>query len=548
MKKLAILCCAFLVTLSITACSTAKNQQNANEGQQSETPAVVSGPLDKYDPPIEVTAVRPIPESITFKEGDNLENNIWSQTLEESLGIKTSYKWMVAQSQYGQKLNISIASDDLPDIFQVTSAQLKKLVEDDQLQDLSELYDTYAAPFTKKILSEDGGIALKSTQFDGKMMALPKMGSGIGQSHLLWVRTDWLNKLDLPEPKTMEDVLQIAEAFTTQDPDGNNVDDTSGLALNRDLWGFFAGLEGFFNGYHAYPNIWVKNDANELVYGSTQPEMKQALQKLQEMFKAGQISTEYGTRDATKVKEDANAGQVGMLYGYFWNSGWLQDGKISDPEAEWVPFPLPSIDGNTAKSQVPFAINTYFVVKKGAKHPEAAIKMLNLVLEKSYGESAEPGKYNVDEEGHSIFEYPLMYGEAPRKNLDAHLHVIEALQNGDTSTLNEEEKGYYDGVTAAASGDVNYWGLNKMYGPGGSLGILNDYATNGNTMDNQFYGAPTDTMVDKDSTLQKMQLEAFTSIIMGDPIDKFDEFVASWKKQGGEKMTNEVNEWYKAQQ
>ncbi len=126
----------------------------------------------------------------------------------------------------------------------------------------------------------------------------------------------------------------------------------------------------------------MKNDAGELVYGSIQPRMKQALQTLQEMFKSGQISKEYGTRDATKVKEDANAGKVGMLYGYFWNGGWLQDGKLHNPDAEWTPYALPSVDQEAAKAQVPFAINTYYVVKKGAKQPEAAIKMLNLVLEK----------------------------------------------------------------------------------------------------------------------------------------------------------------------
>lgn len=381
MKKLAMVCAVSLLALSLGACSKGENQA-PQDGTKPPESVVTSGPLDKYDPPIEVTAVRPINEGTTFKEGESIESNNWSKAYEDMLGIKIKYNWTIAQSQYGQKLNISIASDDLPDIFQVTPAQLKKLVEDDQLEDLTALYESYASPFTKKLLSQDGGNALQSTRFDGKMMALPKMGSGIGQSHVLWVRTDWLQKLNLPEPKTMEDFLKIAEAFTTQDPDGNKVNDTVGLGVNRDLWGFFAALEGYFNGFHAYPNTWVKNDAGELVYGSIQPRMKQALQTLQEMFKSGQISKEYGTRDATKVKEDANAGKVGMLYGYFWNGGWLQDGKLHNPDAEWTPYALPSVDQEAAKAQVPFAINTYYVVKKGAKQPEAAIKMLNLVLEK----------------------------------------------------------------------------------------------------------------------------------------------------------------------
>ena len=50
----------------------------------------------------------------------------------------------------------------------------------------------------------------------------------------------------------------IAEAFTTQDPDGNGVDDTYGLAVyERSLWQRLCGFDGLFNAYNAYPGIWV---------------------------------------------------------------------------------------------------------------------------------------------------------------------------------------------------------------------------------------------------------------------------------------------------
>ena len=60
-------------------------------------------------------------------------------------------------------------------------------------------------------------------------------------------------------------------AFATQDPDGNGVDDTYGLALVRELWGAQYGLEGFFNAYHAYPNIWYEDEEGNLVYGRCRP-------------------------------------------------------------------------------------------------------------------------------------------------------------------------------------------------------------------------------------------------------------------------------------
>lgn len=544
LNKISMLCCVMISVIILSACGggndNATPQTPAEGTNQTTQPQGDSSPLGKYEPAIEVTAVRPITEGTEFKAGESLENNAWSRAYEEELGIKVNYLWTTPEAQYGQKINISIASGDMPDIAEVNAAQLKRLLEDDQLQDLTAVYDQYASPLTKKILSEDGGNAIKSAMFDGKMYAIPKMGSGIGQSHVLWVRTDWLKKLDLPEPKTMDDVLAVAEAFAKQDPDGNGA---YGLGINKDLWGFYAGLEGFFNGFHAYPNTWIKDDSGKLVYGSVQPEMKAALQKLQEMYAAGVLNIEFGTRDASKVNEDANAGKVGMFFGYFWNSGWLQDGKTNNPEMEWTALEIPSIDGEQAKAQVPFAINTYYIVKKDSAHPEAAIKMLNLTLEKSYGETAEPETYNVDKDGFSIFEYALLYGEAPRKNLDAMLNIKAALASNDSSQLNLEEKGYYDNIMAYRNGDVTFWGAEKMYGPEGSLNILDKYMQNGAIMDNQFYGAPTQTMVDRDATLQKQQVQTFTGIIMGGSIDQFDEFVTDWHKLGGEKITQEVNDW-----
>jgi putative aldouronate transport system substrate-binding protein len=47
-------------------------------------------------------------------------------------------------------------------------------------------------------------------------------------NHYVMVRQDWLDKLKLPLPKTTEEYLQVAKAFTEQDPDGNGKKDTLG--------------------------------------------------------------------------------------------------------------------------------------------------------------------------------------------------------------------------------------------------------------------------------------------------------------------------------
>ena len=55
-----------------------------------------------------------------------------------------------------------------------------------------------------------------------------------------------------------------------------------------------------------------------------------------------------------------------------------------------------------------------------------------------------------------------------------------------------------------------------------------------------FYGQ-TDTMESNWANLRKMEDETFAKIIMGQAsIDSFDEFVTNWKRQGGDKILEEI--------
>ncbi|WP_320202669.1 ABC transporter substrate-binding protein [Agrobacterium rosae] len=62
---------------------------------------------------------------------------------------------------------------------------------------------------------------------DGQFYSLPISA----QSFAMFIRKDWREKLNMPQPKTWEDVRKLAEAFTKQDPDGNGKADTFGMAI-----------------------------------------------------------------------------------------------------------------------------------------------------------------------------------------------------------------------------------------------------------------------------------------------------------------------------
>lgn len=126
---------------------------SANSGNQGTGEAVIE-PLGKYDPPIDVTAAKFITQDVVYPEGQSESKNAWEDLYKE-MGINLKYDWIVkgTDAQYFQKLNLSIASGEIPDLMMVNSSQLKQLVESDMLEDLTSVYEKYATPAVKAFSS-----------------------------------------------------------------------------------------------------------------------------------------------------------------------------------------------------------------------------------------------------------------------------------------------------------------------------------------------------------------------------------------------------------
>jgi len=518
--------------------SGADSQPGTEETKQAD-------PFGKFEPAIEVTSVHETNNTYKFPEGQSIEDNVWTRGYEQDLGMKIKYLW--TSDQYEQKLNLTIASGQLPDVMAVTATQLKQLAEADQLADLSEIYQTYASPRTKEFLEKDGGISLKAATFNGKLLALPFTYSAYDGASLLWVRTDWLKKLNLPEPQTMQDVFAIAEAFAAQDPDGNDKKDTFGLGAFKDIYGGFGGLQGFFNAYHAYPGKWIQDASGKLAFGSIQPEMKTALAKLSEMYKAGQIDGEFGVKDSNKLAEAVTSGKLGMYFGEMWTPLWpLLDGKKLNPSMEWKGYPLPSIDGTPAKPQIGLGTVEYYVVNKDFKNPEAVVKMMNYYLRQTE-DPKTTGAFSF-KDGIELYKYAIVKAASVTQNIDAYLSVKAALETNDPAKLDLSSKIYYEEIQKFNKGDVSGWGYARVFGPEGSQSLLHQYYVNHGFQMDEFIGAPTASMGEKKPTLNKMEIEQITKIIIGAaPIDSFDDFITNWKNLGGNQLTDEVNAWRASQ-
>lgn len=540
--------------------STGQNEK-ANEAVSTagntDVKGAIADPLGKYDPPIEVSFVRNLSDVVENNvlgvlKGETFEDNRWTRLYKEQLGISIKNNWVVKGSdtsdQYLQKLNVTLASGDLPDVIPVNATQLKQLADAGQIEDMTALYEKYASPLTKEILLQEGTSPFDAVKIDGKLMAIPQVESSIERAMFIWIRTDWLTKLGMQPPKTMADVQAISKAFAENDPDGNGKKDTYGLGLTKGLWGGAMGLEGFMAGYKAYPNMWLTDASGKLIFGGIQPEVKKGLQVLQGMFKNGELDQEFGIKDGGKVSEQIAAGKIGMEYGEQWNSIWpLQLNRNNEQHAQWRAYPIVSESGDTPKVPLKFSTIKFYAVKKGVKHPEAVIKLVNLHLEKNFGATAEFDKYYAPPEAESVWQLSPVTPYPLKKNVEAFRAIDAARKANNFSTLKGEAKTIQEKLDAYNSGSKEgfaLWGWERIYGPEGSEGVVDQYDKNNQFLMDKFVGAPTPTMVERKSTLEKLMNETYTKIIMGGSIDEFDKFVKDWAKLGGEQMTKEVNDWY----
>ncbi|MFD0959424.1 extracellular solute-binding protein [Paenibacillus chungangensis] len=518
-------------------------QGNSADANKEGAPQDID-PLGKYDPPIEVTTVRATNDTFKFIEGESLEDNIVYELYEEDIGIKWKNIWSVGgdNNKYTEKLNLSIASKNLPDIFQVDIGQLKELVDGGLVEDMTPYFEQYASQQVKEAFGYADGLGLRMGTFDGNLYGLPNTRDAAGNLNLLWVRQDWLDNLDLELPKTADEVIAVAEAFANNDPDGDQKNNTYGIMASFMMFdGYGLGsLDALAAAYGAYPGKWIKGEEG-LVYGSVQPEMKKVLEIGRELYAMGALDKEFAIKGGGETTADVVAGKIGMYYAPFWSPAWPLNQMIEkEPDAKWTPLLAPP--GPSGEMKVPaghFTTN-WMVVRKGFEHPEALVKAINYWYDLSMTGGSRNEKYSELRQNEykdvDINNYTPVYSEMPNKNDLFVDEILKALKDGDTSGLSISGLKTYEKIKA---GGVDGWVEQKIWTE--SAPLIREYKE---IVTDEFYGAPTETMGLTKTALDKLTNDTFTKMIMGDKsVEEFDDFVAQWHKIGGDKMTLEVNEW-----
>jgi len=541
-KMKALLIVALCTTL--VACSSGGNGKEVEKEAVEKPPVTVQDPFGRFDETVTISMGKGMSVDIDLPPGDTQENNEYVRFIEEQLNVKFDYAWQTADGEpYKQKMDLVIVSGTVPDIMIVDEAQLKLLVDADLIADLTDIYESNISPELRAVFESTKDLSLASATFDGKLMAIPNSSPGADAMNSLFIRKDWLDAVNLPIPKSLEDIEVAAKAFIDNNLGGSN-NQTIGLIGQQNIVNVGNSIFGFdtiFSYFDSYPELWVKNGDGVVEYGSIQPETKTALAKLRDMYANGIIHKEFVAETGSTGREKVIAGRVGMFFGPFWMPAWmLIDNLKLDPKAEWVTVAVPLDKEDKFKTHTMSPTSRYLAVSKTLKNPEAVIRILNheYILDQTRGID-----FYVDQGvRYNRVNLPFGHMMAPFDEKEIAVGKVDEVLAGtrDYETLLIHEKLQYDRIV--------YNDENPKKDPIAWASMLSVATTRGMVQDNvvkvtgAFYGT-TPTMKRKWVNLQKLEDETFIQIIMGSkPIDAFDQFVEDWKKQGGDEITKEVND------
>lgn len=541
--------------LVLTGCNKQQTEKTDTAEHTQEWKTAETTPFGRYPEEVIYTLGKMTGmNNSNLPKGDTYEDNGYTRYLKKQLNIQNKDVFEAGENDnYQETVSMTIASRELPDVMVVNDMDmLQLLVDNDLIEDLTQVYEDCTSSRIKDIYNSYGSEILDNVTFNGKLMALPETNIDDGPS-LCWLRKDWMDKLGLDAPKTVEDVENIVHEFVQKDPGGNGKGETVGLVCDDELTGgcgysYEYQNDIIFASFGAFPKQWIYNKDGEVVYGSVQNEAKAALGKLRQMYQQGTLDNNFLMRESSNIIELIVSGKCGSFFGPWWSpNNPLMSAMQKNPNAEWQPYLIQTDkDGQTSfVSQNPN--DKYVVVRKGYKHPEIVMKIVSVLFDDlRYDEEdvREMERYyqdNVDPTARPL-AINVDYKDALMRCYDSLKDAIQGRKK--LEDLGLLEGAYYISCSkyldrkkdTSAQKSWEDWAAyaSRMT----ACSVLRKGQTR--QVKSLFFGE-TKTMKSNWWRLEELEKKVYLEIVTGQkPLSYFDEFVKEWNRQGGEKIRGEV--------
>lgn len=442
------------------------------------------------------------------------KNEVWKY-IEDKFNIEFE-PMAVPNNSYEDKLKVTLASGDLPDLILWTKypdPELNKYVAQGAFLPLDELVQ--ASP---NIMKTPQSI-FDNVKIEGKLYGVPRTRA-LNRSAVM-IRKDWLDNLGLPVPQTTDELYETAVRFTKDDPDKNGKDDTFGIAFGENI----SHMDPLWMAFDMGAGWRVMEDGT-LMSDSITPGRKQALEWLRNLYQDGGLDKDFAVLKNSQVWEKLEGGKAGILIGGQTSdyARYVENLAKVDPKANLIMIrPPKGPTGVSGFSETSGFFGQWVIPAK--TDDEKAQRIMRLLDWMAGDEAYQMKRYGMEGVHHT-------------KSADGKITVnVEKYKaDGVDAVIQHNPYDPYSYVVMTAPESVQK-AQRENLDMVKDLGIKNPALS---------FVAPS--AIDKQADLTKLRDETFVKIVMGKaPLDEFDRFVQQWLDQGGAQITKETNEWYQAQ-
>lgn len=511
-KGLSLMMCTGLL-LAVTACGSSGNSAN-NESKETAAPAT-KVPTAATAAPTTESDSKPELKSLNLWSKDDYNTYPLAKVIEERTGYKVNYEMLPADKAM-DKLNLLISSGEPYDVITVAG---EKAVYTDYakmgaLVDLGPLIDEFG-PNIKASISEASFNAMK---VDGKIYGIPNASSQFAGADLM-IRQDWLDKLGLKMPTTLDEFTAVLKAFKEKDPGGNG---SNGAPMSIDgALATTANITGAFG----IGTSWNKVDG-KLVPTPLHPGFKDYLTYMSDLYKQGLLDKEFAVNKDATLKEKFTSGKVGVIQVPWYDIPGIADALTANfPDAKFAY--LPALKGKEGQMGLGMSggFDRITFIPKSAKHAEDAIKWINAKLDKDTFKLiaiGEEGKHHTFKDGVYSPILPLFTDE--RGNASNYLTGID-------------EKLYPIYWQARVQKDARLFaGFNYLN---------NELPAEARIPDALALAPSLPEYSKNNASLGQMINDFAVKVIVGEESpEAVTDFAGKYNAAGGEASVKEVNDWY----
>ncbi|MCI8888789.1 MAG: extracellular solute-binding protein [Hungatella sp.] len=390
---------------------TTAKAESSTTAAGAKAPEAGSAPAET-EPALEGSLVSAEPKEFTiFLNFNNMpfDSNwqVW-QEIAKRTNVSLKGTTSLTNSNEEEAFNLMLSSGQLADIIgYVKSSDLEQLGRDGGLIPLNDLIDQYA-PNIKRVMEEDDRFRQAAYSLDGNIYYIPK-NQELLSAEYWWIRQDWLDKLGLEVPTTVDELHDVLYAFRNEDPNGNGIKDEVPL-FDRAGW---KQPEEYLYLWDTSTTFYPRD--GKMTFEPLEENFKIGVTNLIKWYEEGILDPEFFTRGASG-RDTLLSGDLGGCT-HDWVSTGNYNKTLADviPGFNMVPFTPPADHNGVVKERVSRYPGVGWGISSMCEDPVTVIKFMDFFFSEE-GDALvnwgiEGDTYTVNADGTKQFTEKVLNSE-----------------------------------------------------------------------------------------------------------------------------------------